>query len=155
MSSPKISEQEKRILRENAKKELERMEECLSDQSTVQILDSFKNKFNICETVYKVILKEHQKRKGKSVTNFLMVDMRQVPNALKFAGYDFDKELLIELFGSSSQKGETVKKLRDKITHGIDETAAEEIITRKDELFGYMDKFLTEIRLFNNITSHE
>lgn len=84
-----------------------------------------------------------------------MVDMRQVPNALKFAGYDFDKELLVELFGSSSQKGETVKKLRDKITHGIDETAAEEIITRKDELFGYMDKFLTEIRLFNNVTSHE
>lgn len=150
MSSPKISEQEKQVLRNNAKAELERLEACMSDQSTVQILDTFKNRFNICETVYKVILEEHQKRKGKPTTNFLKVDMTQVPHALNFAGYAFDRTLLNELFGASSQKGKTVKKLRDETTHGINDKAVKEIIARKDELFSYMDEFLTGIRSFES-----
>lgn len=146
MSSPKISEQEKQSLRSRAKAELERLESCLMDQSTVQLLDAFKNQFNVCETVYKVILAEHQKRKGKLDTSFLKVKMTQVPHALKFAGYDFDRILLNELFGASSKKGKTVKKLRDETTHGINEKAVEEIVARKDELFGYMDAFLAGIR---------
>ena len=150
MSSPKITEQEKQVLRNNAKAELERLEACMSDQSTVQLLDTFKNRFNICETVYKVILEEHQKRKGKPATNFLKVDMTQVPHALNFAGYSFDRTLLNELFGASSQKGKTVKKLRDETTHGINEKAVKEIIARKDELFGYMDEFLTGIRSYES-----
>lgn len=153
MSSPKISEQEKQSLRNSAKIELERLEACLADQCTVQLLDAFKNKFNICETVYKVILAEHQKRKGKATTNFLKVDMRQVPYALNFAGYTFDQTLLNELFGVSSQKGKTVKKLRDETTHGINEKAVTEIVTRKDELFGYMDAFLTGIRFSESVAA--
>ena len=73
MSAPKITEQEKKILRNNAKTELERLEAYLADQCTVQLLDKFKNKFNICESVYKVILAEHQKRKGKPDTAYLKV----------------------------------------------------------------------------------
>ena len=86
MSAPKITEQEKKALRNNAKTELERLEACLADQRTVQLLDEFKNKFNICESVYKVILAEHQERKGKQVTSFLKVDMTQVPHALILRG---------------------------------------------------------------------
>lgn len=91
MSAPKITEQEKQILRNNAKTELERLEACLSDQGTVQLLDMFKNKFNICESVYKVILAEHQKRKGKPASAYLKVYMTQVPYALDFAGYTFER----------------------------------------------------------------
>lgn len=151
MRSPKISEHAKQVLRNNAKTELERLEACLADQSTVQLLDAFKNKFNICETVYKIILAEHQKRKGKPTTNFLKVDMTQVPHALNFAGYVFERTLLNELFGASSPKGKTVKKLRDETTHGINEKAVNEIIARKEELFGYMDSFLSVIRTFDNV----
>lgn len=150
MGSPKISELEKRYLRYSAKTELERLEVCLADQSTVQLLDAFKNKFNVCETVYKVILEAHQKHKGKQVTSRLNVSMTQVPHALSFAGYDFDKSLLNELFGASSSKGKTVKKLRDETKHGINEKAVAEIVARKDELFGYMDEFLVEIRSFDD-----
>lgn len=50
MSAPKINEQEKQVLRNNAKIELERLEACLADQRTVQLLDEFKNKFNIQST---------------------------------------------------------------------------------------------------------
>ena len=150
MSTPKITEQERQVLRNNAKTELERLEACLADKRTVQLLDEFKNKFNICESVYKVILAEHQKRKGKPDTAYLKVYMTQVPHALNFAGYTFERTLLNELFGASSQKGKTVKKLRDETTHGINEKAVVEIKTRKDELFGYMDAFLTGIRSFAN-----
>ena len=68
--------------------------------------------------------------------------MKQVPAALKFAGYTFDNALLSEIFGSSST---SIKKLRDATTHGIKKKAVEEIISRKDELFGYMDTFLSQI----------
>lgn len=150
MSALKITEQEKQILRNSAKTELERLEGCLSDQGTVQLLDTFKNKFNLCESVYKVILAEHQKRKGKPASAYLKVYMTQVPHALDFAGYTFDRTLLKELFGASSEKGKTVKKLRDEITHGINEKAVLEIVSRKDELFCYMDAFLSEIRNFDS-----
>ena len=150
MSAPKISTQEQRILRDNAKAELERMEACLADENTVQILDSFKNKFNMCETVYKVIFAEHQKRKRKNVNGYLKVDMKQVPHALNFAGYSFEKNNLNELFGASSKKGTTVKKLRDSVTHSIDPKAVNEIIARKEELFGYLDSFLSVIRTFDD-----
>jgi hypothetical protein len=151
MSSPKISEQDKFALRNSAKAELERLESYLSDRETVRLIDDFKNKFNVCETVYKVILAEHQRRKGKTNTTYLKVNMSQVPHALKFAGYTFDKPLLNELFGSASQKGNTVKKLRDMVSHGIDKKAVAEIISRKEELFGYMDSFLSEIRTFDDV----
>jgi hypothetical protein len=150
MGSPKISERDKLTLRNNAKAELERMEKCLSEYETVRMVDDFKNKFNLCETVYKLILAEHQKSKGKQPPEYLKIDMRQVPHALSFAGYSFDKSLLNELFGKTSLKGMTVKKLRDKVTHGIDENAIAEITERKEELYGYMGSFLDEIRKFDD-----
>lgn len=94
-------------------------------------------------------MKEHQKQKGKKINGHLKVNMTQVPYALKFAGYNFDKELLNNLFGSASNKGTTVKKLRDAVTHGISDKAVNEIINRKDELFGYMNSFLNTIKTFD------
>jgi len=145
----KISSNEKVELRNNAKRELERLERILSNKDDLEMLDRFKNTFNICETVYKVILAEHQKRKGNLTNEHLKLTMTQVPYALEFAGYNFDKRLLNELFGSKSHNGTTVKKLRDKITHGLNEKAIIEISNRKEELFGYMDAFLLEIRMFD------
>lgn len=149
MSSIKISPESQKKLRNNAKAELTRLETIHANIDTIQLLDEFKNKFNICESVYKVVLKEHQLSKGKTDTNYLKLIMTQVPFALSFAGYSFRKELLNELFGSSSKKGMTVKKLRDAVTHGIDEKAVKEISDRKEELFGYMDDFLNTIRNFD------
>ena len=145
-----FSSAEQKKLRDNAKEELERLEKIIDDEKTVQLLDSFKNKYNLCESVYKVVLKEHQKVLHNSSNSYLKVAMTQVPYALNFAGYSFDRNFLTELFGSSSTKGRTVKKLRDAITHGIDKSATEEIKQRKEELFGYMDDFLNTIKTFDN-----
>lgn len=145
-----LSEEEKRQLRNNAKSEIERLEQLLQNDENVQIVDAFKNRFNVCESAYKVVLAKHQSCKGKQPTDFLKLDMRQIPQALAFAGYSFDKQLLTDLFGAkSSSKGRTAKKLRDGTTHGIDESAVREIISRKEELFGYMDTFLQTIKTFD------
>lgn len=152
MAIKNLSEEDKRKLRDDAKKEIERLEQYLQNTENVKVVDEFKNRFNICESAYKIILKKHQACKGKKPTSFLKIDMRQVPKALNFAGYSFNDQLLSDLFGSKlSTKGRTAKKLRDGITHGIDESAVLEIISRKDELFGYMDTFLDTIKSFDAI----
>ena len=152
MSKPKITEEEKKKLRDSAKAELERLEAIYSNQEVTKLLDDFKGKYNLCESVYKVILVRYQNAKGLKPKEYLAVDGRQVEAALKFAGYNFDKALLAEIFGAKSQKGKTVhtvKKLRDAVTHGIASEAVQEITDRKEELFGYMDAFLSEIRDFD------
>lgn len=149
MSNSKSLQDNQKKIRNKVKSELERLEKIQKDTETMQLLDSFKNKYNICETVYKVALKEHQISKKKKINSYLDVTMKQVPHALNYAGYIFDKALLNELFGSKSEKGKTVKKLRDAVTHGINEDAVEEITQRKNELFEYMDEFLNTIKTFD------
>lgn len=45
-----------------------------------------------------------------------------------------------------------MKKLRDSVTHGLDELAINEVVQRNEELFGYMDDFLNVIRTFDLVT---
>lgn len=153
MNTPKITNEEQIHLRNKAKAEMERLEELLSNEETMQVIDLFKNKFNVCETTYKVILAEHQTKKNKDTGN-LKLNMNQVVPALNFAGYHFDKANLNELFGSKSadNQHQTAKKLRDGITHGMDPKCVREITERKDELWEYMDAFLDEIRNFDAVT---
>lgn len=153
MKGKKLSAEEQLVLRESARLALARLETLLENQSVTELLDRFKNRFNLCETVYKVILAEHQKRKGKKNDTYLKVDMKQVPHALNFAGYNFEKSNLNELFGSSGENGTTVKKLRDAVTHGMDPKAVREIVARREELFSYMDNFLNTIRTFDQIAA--
>ncbi len=77
--------------------------------------------------------------------------MTQAPYALEYAGYDFDKDLLTHLFGSEEKVGSrTVKKLRDALTHSLNQKAIDELLSREDELHGYMDQFLSKIREFDS-----
>ena len=81
----------------------------------------------------------------------LQVDMTQAPHALTYAGYDFDKNLLTHLFGAEKRIGRrTVKKLRDALTHSVNQKAIDELIDREEELHGYMDQFLSKIREFDS-----
>ncbi len=154
MAALKLSDEEKQQLRDDAKSEIERLEQYLQKTEDVKIVDAFKNRFNICESAYKIVLAKHQSCKGKQPTDFLKIDMRQAPQALAFAGYAFDKQLLSDLFGAApSAKGRTAKKLRDGTTHSIDESAVNEIVSRKDELFGYMDTFLETIKTFDAVAA--
>ena len=154
MATLKLSDEEKRQLRDDAKYEIERLEQFLQQTENVKIVDAFKNRFNVCESAYKIIFAKHQSCKGKPPTAFLKIDMRQVPHALEFAGYSFDRQLLSDLFGAKpTAKGKKKKNLRDGTTHSIDESAVREIVSRKDELFGYMNTFLETIKAFDTVVA--
>jgi hypothetical protein len=76
--------------------------------------------------------------------------MTQVPYALEFAGYDFEKDLLTKLFCAEEKIGNrSVKKLRDSLTHSMNDKAVNELSDRYEELNGYMDSFLGKIRTFD------
>lgn len=148
-SKPLTQEQQLK-LRNKAKAELERLEAVNNDDQAREKINNFKDKFGICEIVYKVILEDHQFNKTGAHTKRLKVDMRQAPAALNYAGYNFDKGLLTNLFGAEGKIGSrTVKKLRDCLTHSVSQNAIDELIRRENELHGYMDQFLSKIREFD------
>lgn len=158
MPKGKLSEKEKRALRNKAKAELNYMERVLTNDEKREVLDEFKNKFNVCETVCKIILKRYLvEKEGKVVDDDkLYLDMKRIPAAFKLAGYDFEKDLLTKLFGSEKKKGhKTAKKLRNAVTHGLKSEDVKEIMERKEELFGYMDQFLEKIRTFDDSKEQE
>lgn len=146
--SKSLSDSEKLALRNKAKAECERLKSISAKDW--EIVEGFKNQFAICEIVYKIVLRDHQSRLHSRNNNYLTIDMRQVPFALKYAGYDFDNELLTNLFGSGESIGKrSVKKLRDALTHSIKDRDIEELKNREQELYGYMNSFLDKIQNFD------
>lgn len=147
MIMKKITKQEQINLRQQALDELNRLETILQEVETRELLDKYKNRFNLCESAYKVVLHEHQIRTKGKIHGQLKLDMRQVPYAMQFAGYMIDKNLLNRLFGAENTKGKrSAKKLRDAVTHGVEQAAVDEIQTRQEKLFKDMNDFLEVIR---------
>ena len=148
-----LSKGEQLALRNKAKTELERLETLFEDKEIKKMVNDFKERFSICEIVYKVILEEHQFNKTGKHFERLKVNMVQAPHALKFAGYDYDNTLLTQLFGGEKRIGRrSVKILRDALTHSVDISAVTELQNRERELYGYMDAFLDKIRSFDKTT---
>lgn len=146
----KITPQEQLSLRNRARDTLMKLDQTLADEETMRLVNSFINKFYACEITYKVILEDHQYRKTGVHANRLQIDMRQAPHALAYAGYDFDKDLLARIFGSENKPGRrSAKKIRDAISHAMEEKAIEELKNRQTALFADMDAFLDKIRAFD------
>ena len=149
-----LSIEEQKALRNKAKLELLRLDALLNDEENIERISRFKEKFSICEIVYKVVLSEHQLKKNGKRPERMRVDMNQAPYALSFAGYDFDRGLLSKLFGGEERVGKrSVKKLRDALTHSLKPSAIEELNNREKELYGYMDTFLEKIKTFDETIS--
>ena len=145
-----LSAEAQLILRNRAKAELNRLTEVYRDEETKQLVEDFRSQFGICEIVYKVILDDHQFNKTGKHPEYMKVTMQQVPHALKYAGYDYDKGLLDKLFGSEERIGmRSVKKLRDALTHSVNQKAIDELKDRREELYGYMDSFLEKIETYD------
>ncbi len=142
----KISVDEQIALRGRAKSELDRLETIMNNRQIMELLDRFKNKFNLCESTYKVVLAEHQVKTKGRLPSQLKLDMTQAPFAMAFAGYIIDRDLLNRLFGAKCDRGRTAKKLRDAVTHNLEQKAIDEIVSRQSELFADMDEFLELIR---------
>ncbi len=140
----KISDKEKSNLKRKTYNELLRLENIINNTDDINKINLFKNYFNVCESVYKVVLKRLTDKKDKD----LKLDMREIPAAMKYAGYIVDINLLKRLFGSKKLNGKnTAKLLRNSVTHGINERAVIEILERWNELFDDMNDFLNLVRM--------
>lgn len=149
-----LTSEEKSALRERTKRELERLEAVYADEATRERVAKFKEKFGICEIVYKVVFADYEFNRTGKHKEYLKIDMSQAPAALSYAGYDFDRALLTKLFGGEIRAGRrSVKKLRDALTHAVKQNAIEELVAREEELYGYMDQFLTKVREFDGEAS--
>jgi hypothetical protein len=147
-----LSVEEQHQLRDKAKTELLRLQALVSKEETKRMVDDFKEKFSICEIVYKIILEDHQFNKIGKRPERMKVTMTQVPYALDYAGYDFDRDLLTRLFGAEEKVGiRSVKKLRDSLTHSMNQRAVEELTNRCEELHGYMDSFINKINTYDMV----
>lgn len=62
-----LNETQKLSLRNRAKDELIRIEKLVADKEKKKFIDDIKEKFSICEIVYKVILEEHQFNKTGNI----------------------------------------------------------------------------------------
>ena len=147
-----LNSDEQRNLRNKAKAELQRLEAVFSDESVREKIDRFKDRFSVCEVVYKVILEDHQFNKTGEHPSRMQISMRQAPYALSYAGYDYERDLLANLFGAEERVGKrSVKKIRDLLNHKLNQAAVDELINRETELFGYMNSFLDKIRHYDSI----
>ena len=150
MTSPKLTREERIELRHETVETIQKLERTYANEHDTELINRFLNKFNVCETAYKVILRKHQEKKGKSPEpHSLKLNMSQVPYALSFAGYDFSKECLNEIFGSkldAKPPKKTLKKMRDALTHGIDQAALTELQNREIEIFTMMNTFLSSLK---------
>ena len=70
-----LSAEEQLALRNKAKAELERLEGTLADEKLKKKIDDFKDKFSVCEIVYKVVLEDHQFNKYGVHKDRLQVSM--------------------------------------------------------------------------------
>lgn len=143
-----LTEKEQLNLRQQAKKSIETIEKLCNYEDNNKILNEFKNKFILCETAYKTILKNFKKDEDESK---LKINMNQVATYLKKVGYNFDYELLDKIFSYKNEKGSrSAKFLRNEVSHKPNKSSVDEIVNRKDELFGYMDEFINVIKTFDD-----
>lgn len=138
-------------LKSKAQKELLRLEAVFENADVRQKIDNIKDKFSICEIVYKKLLKPYLENKNKKISEHLQITMNQVPSVFSYAGYSLEYDLLNNIFGSKKKSGEhSVKKLRDELNHSLKENAIIELMNRHDELNTYMDSFLDTIKAQSN-----
>ena len=133
-------------IRNKAKKELARIESIMSDKNIVNDIENYKIKFSICEIVYKTLYKG----KNHGSNKFIKLSMVSIPPVLKYAGYSFENDFLISLFGTNEKHGSmSVKSVRDALTHSLSKKVICELKTRKKELNNIMDIFIKTIKEHN------
>ena len=105
----------------------------------------FIDKFTVCDYTCKAYVENYiiskKSNKGKKIQPEL--NMRLIPNALKYFDVHIDERLLSNVFGSETAKGRrTCKKIRNGIVHAMKQSELEELHERYCELMNYMDEFL-------------
>ncbi len=145
----KIAEEKKKKVKTKAKNKLDELTKFVCDENRMKEINDFKTRFEICESIYKYLLEQYKqlncKKEVKSI--YLKLNISEVKAVLSFFEYKYDEIKITNLFGSEKAKGKrSAKSIRNALTHDFNESVAEELHNRKNEIYGYMDYFLSLIR---------
>lgn len=107
------------------------------------VKDQFIEKFILCEIALKTVLNNYYKVHGKEKeTENIEMGLSTIKAALKLAQYDVEDENLEKLFKAKRKRGErSARDLRNGIVHDLKVPDLQELIDRKDKLFGLLDDF--------------
>lgn len=110
---------------------------------------SFLLKYILIETLYKKLLAakmeaEYGRKLDQKELNALTVQASEVCDVLTYFGLSYDKNLVRRVFGykDDSFKTCTIKKLRNRLVHGISNAGIDAVIERYDSLNADLDAFM-------------
>lgn len=147
MRKKSLSISEQQQLRIEISEKLEQIYSKLNETEVRVTRDAFIEKFIICETIYKMVLKKYLKVNNSFISDESMkIQLTQVKSALRRAGYVLDDSLIDRIFSGSGiyvvQGTKSAKKLRDGVEHEMNMKDLQEIVDRKIKLFADMDSFI-------------
>ena len=106
-------------------------------------------KYILIETLYKKLLAakkeaEYGRKLSKKELNSLTVQASEVCRVLDFFGMTYDKNLVRRVFGYEDDSFNTctIKKLRNRLVHGISSAGVDAVIERYDSLNSDLDTFI-------------
>ena len=123
----------------------------LRDRDIQQKVSTFLLKYVSIEAFYKKLLKAYKERDGKRLTEDerkkLNVAFDDVKKVLSYYGIEYDESLIERIFGSHNKNYMdcTIKKLRDRLVHNVNDNVIRVILQRYDSIDSDLNAFL---RLF-------
>ena len=110
---------------------------------------NFLLRYILIETLYKKLLSakmeaEYSRKLSKRELNSLTVQAPEVCEVLDYYGITYDKSLVRRVFGfeDDSYKTCTIKKLRNRLVHGISNAGIDAVIERYDSLNADLNAFM-------------
>lgn len=130
-----------------AKKRIQQIEVLLSNATVKANMDSFLNKYVLCELACKLIIMEYKAAKKQSLPyNDIKMQTQVIVAACHHVCLKVSDEVLRRLFSSADKRGSySAKKLRDAIVHSMSINDIKEVNTRSIELHADMDAFLNAL----------
>ena len=134
------------------KSELAQYYYILKDDKIKEIISSFLLKYVTTESFYKKLLVAYKERDGKRLSekekSHLSVTAIEVAKVLEYYDMEFEYGLIERIFGSNDKNYMecSIKKLRDRLVHRVNENVLRVIIERYDNINNDLNEF---IALFN------
>lgn len=150
MAKKKLSDEQK--LKNKVVQNVTSKKNYLDKSDNRKTKDTFLEKFILCEIGLKNVLNYYYKKQGQErEADDIEMGLSTIKAALKLAQYNIPDDTLERMFKAKKKRGErSVRDLRNGIVHDLTIPDLQEVITRKNELFGLMDEFIIALTTSND-----
>ncbi len=148
----RISSSQQKEARDKAKDKYLDIKNVTQKNGIIEAVEKFKTQYSYCEITYMIL---YDYREGKRIDG--SADSRRkcsantVTSVLKYCGYQFDDEMIQQIFGKSGKRNHlSARKLRNNLTHDCKKQDIDELILRYDDIMDCMQRFLDMINKATN-----